>query len=238
MEEKPKEVETITAKSAEIKKPEVLGTIDLNPKPKKVEPPKPPVVEEKPVEEKPVEKKAVKKEPETIKASAGKLEKPAVLGKIDLDAKPKKPAVEEKVEKVEEKTKPESKEKEAPVDKETKKPETAEEDKTIVAKAEKLTGTTVLGKIELPVEKEREPKGKRKRIKKVNIEKTIKSGSNDRRGGGRGPKPKKPKLLLRKFKRRLKKHLPDLVEEARKIKERNTEERKGKQLLKKERKIS
>lgn len=208
VEEKPKEVETITAKSAEIKKPEVLGTIDLNPKPKKVDPPKPPVVEEKPVEKKVVKKE---EEPETIKASAGKLEKPAVLGKIDLDAKPKKPAVEQKkVEKVEEKTKPEPKEKETPVDKETKKPETTEEDKTIVAKAEKLTGTTVLGKIELPVEKEREPKGKRKRIKKVNIEKTIKSGSNDRRGGGRGPKPKKAEITPEEIQKEIKETLARL----------------------------
>ena len=232
-----KEEEVIKAKPAEMKKPEVIGTVDLNPKPKKVAPVKPVAKEVvKKVEVKKEEpKKVIKKkvEPETIKASIDKLVKPEILGKIDLNPPKKAKIVEAKKEapkKEEEKViiakkevvKPLEKKAEAPIKEVVKeiteiKEVKEEKDKTIVAKAAKLTGTTVLGKIELPVEKEREPKGKRKRIKKVNIAKTINkrpvaaAGEERRKGtGARGPKPKKAEITPESIQKEIKETLARL----------------------------
>ena len=232
-----KEEVVIKAKPAEMKKPEVIGTVDLNPKPKKVAPVKPVAKEVvKKVEVKKEEpKKVIKKkvEPETIKASIDKLVKPEILGKIDLNPPKKAKIVEAKKEapkKEEEKViiakkevvKPVEKKAEAPIKEVVKeiteiKEVKEEKDKTIVAKAAKLTGTTVLGKIELPVEKEREPKGKRKRIKKVNIAKTINkrpvaAGGEERRKGtgARGPKPKKAEITPESIQKEIKETLARL----------------------------
>jgi translation initiation factor IF-2 len=232
-----KEEVVIKAKPAEMKKPEVIGTVDLNPKPKKVAPVKPVAKEVvKKVEVKKEEpKKVIKKkvEPETIKASIDKLVKPEILGKIDLNPPKKAKIVEAKKEapkKEEEKViiakkevvKPVEKKAEVPIKEVVKeiteiKEVKEEKDKTIVAKAAKLTGTTVLGKIELPVEKEREPKGKRKRIKKVNIAKTINkrpvaAGGEERRKGtgARGPKPKKAEITPESIQKEIKETLARL----------------------------
>ena len=232
-----KEEVVIKAKPAEMKRPEVIGTVDLNPKPKKVAPVKPVAKEVvKKVEVKKEEpKKVIKKkvEPETIKASIDKLVKPEILGKIDLNPPKKAKIVEAKKEapkKEEEKViiakkevvKPVEKKAEAPIKEVVKeiteiKEVKEEKDKTIVAKAAKLTGTTVLGKIELPVEKEREPKGKRKRIKKVNIAKTINkrpvaAGGEERRKGtgARGPKPKKAEITPESIQKEIKETLARL----------------------------
>ena len=232
-----KEEVVIKAKPAEMKKPEVIGTVDLNPKPKKVAPVKPVAKEVvKKVEVKKEEpKKVIKKkvEPETIKASIDKLVKPEILGKIDLNPPKKAKIVEAKKEapkKEEEKViiakkevvKPVEKKAEVPIKEVVKeiteiKEVKEEKDKTIVAKAAKLTGTTVLGKIELPVEKEREPKGKRKRIKKVNIAKTINkrpvaaAGEERRKGtGARGPKPKKAEITPESIQKEIKETLARL----------------------------
>ena len=232
-----KEEEVIKAKPAEMKRPEVIGTVDLNPKPKKVAPVKPVAKEVvKKVEVKKEEpKKVIKKkvEPETIKASIDKLVKPEILGKIDLNPPKKAKIVEAKKEapkKEEEKViiakkevvKPVEKKAEVPIKEVVKeiteiKEVKEEKDKTIVAKAAKLTGTTVLGKIELPVEKEREPKGKRKRIKKVNIAKTINkrpvaaAGEERRKGtGARGPKPKKAEITPESIQKEIKETLARL----------------------------
>lgn len=232
-----KEEEVIKAKPAEMKSPEVIGTVDLNPKPKKVAPGKPVAKEVvKKVEVKKEEpKKVIKKkvEPKTIKASIDKLVKPEILGKIDLNPPKKAKIVEAKKEapkKEEEKViiakkevvKPVEKKAEAPIKEVVKeiteiKEVKEEKDKTIVAKAAKLTGTTVLGKIELPVEKEREPKGKRKRIKKVNIAKTINkrpvaaAGEERRKGtGARGPKPKKAEITPESIQKEIKETLARL----------------------------
>jgi len=217
-----KEEEVIKAKAAPIKKLEVLGTVDLNPKPKKVQPikavePGKPIAKVEEVKAEP--KKEVKKkvEPETIKASVGRIAKPEVLGTIDLSPKKKAKKVEPKKEEtpappaptpVKEEVVVEKKE-ETPV--ETPKKEVVE-DKTIKARAAKLTGTTVLGKIELPVEKEREPKGKRKRIKKVNIAKTINKGGGERRKGtgARGAKPKKAEITPESIQKEIKETLARL----------------------------
>lgn len=228
VEEAPKvEEEVIKAKVEELKKPEVLGTVDLNPKPKKVEPPKPepvpepePVkeVKEEPKKEEPKAEPKKKVEPETIKASAAKLEKLEVLGKIDLEAtkKPKKKVEPKKEEPKAEEPKEEVKKEEAPIKKEEPKTETPtpekpkekEEDVTIKAKADRLTGTTVLGKIELPVDKSKE-KSKRKRIKKVNIEKTIKRGGNNN-NNTRGKKPQKAEITPEQIQKEIKETLARL----------------------------
>jgi len=122
---------------------------------------------------------------ETVKVEVPKPEekivKPSVVGKIDLDkvdssTRPVKKEEEPKVEP----PKPKEAVKEVKVEAE-KAPEVEEADKpieTIKVQKVKLSGPTVLGKIELPVEKEKPKKDndankrKRKRIKKVNIEKT------------------------------------------------------------------
>ena len=168
----------------------------------------PPVVEKveekkpvEPIEEKPVPAKETEvkapiaeetkkeeiKEEETAK-------KPAVLGKIDLDAinqntRPtkKKKEVEETPKKVEEqpvkKVEEKVKEQEAPKEKPA-------EITMIKARSERLTGPVVVGKIVLPVEKERSDansRKKRKRIKKVNVEKQA---SNPPQTAGQGQAPR------------------------------------------------
>ena len=66
------------------------------------------------------------------------------------------------------------------------------------AKVEKLSGPTVVGKIELPAERKKtrskpgeEGKRKRVRVKKVDVSKAGGAGQRDSRGKGRRPEPKK-----------------------------------------------
>ena len=127
---------------------------------------------------------------------------PKVVGKVDLDAlKPKKPA--KKVAKKEE-VQPAALEASKPADTkpvEETKPEAQEaaqpaEPEVVRAKAEKLSGPTVVGKIELPVEKEKstgeDGKRKRVRVKKVDVSKAgNQAGRGDQRGRGRRNEPKK-----------------------------------------------
>ena len=145
-------------------------------------------------------------EEETTEPEPEKSESPSddgkvkVVGKIDLSA-------------INQKTRPEKKKKEAPKAEDTKpepkasEPETKKEEQkeqkktdeveTFTTKTQKLSGPTVVGKIELPVEKKRTEKSgdddkrkKRKRIKKVNESNTSdgnQRGSNhDRRGPSKG----------------------------------------------------
>ena len=138
-------------------------------------------------------KEALKEEP--VEKPAPEAEAPAnggpkVVGKLDLEAlKPKKKApvkaAPAPVKPAEQKAKPE-----AP--KEVAKPR---EPELVRAKAEKLSGPTVVGKIELPVEKKRgaskdDGKRKRVRVKKVDV---SKAGGNakDNRTRGRRNEPKK-----------------------------------------------
>ncbi len=185
-----------------------------------------PVVEEEPAkEEPPVVVVETPKKPEPVEETKPKVEteekikKVAVVGKIDLDAinqktrptkkKKEEPAVEKVAKKEPAKepakeTKPaastEVKKKEAA--KETKKPE---EITTIKATSAKLTGPVVVGKIVLPVEKEKSDSNsrkKRKRIKKVNVEKQAnrpQQGGHGNKGGGnkgRGKFNKKEKPVV------------------------------------------
>ena len=122
---------------------------------------------------------------------------PKVVGKVDLDAlKPKKAAEAEPAK--EEKKEPSKAEEAALAKEETPAEEAPKESEVVRAKAEKLSGPTVVGKIELPVEKKRTPgkvgedgKRKRVRVKKVDVSKA--GGPGNRTAGTRGRKnePKK-----------------------------------------------
>ena len=142
------------------------------------------------------QKEEKRKEETTIKASAEKLSGPSVLGKINIDShKKEKPQAEpsdsskteeKSAENVESKN---SEPKPASADS-TQQADSTEEVKTIKAEAKKLSGPTVLGKIELPKEKEKAESSsssddtqrrKRKRIKKVNVEKAGKKAIQEHR---------------------------------------------------------
>ncbi len=133
----------------------------------------------------PVPVTPVATEPQVIKAKADKVEGPKTLGKIDLDA-PKKGA--KKTTKTEATAPVEAPAVEVPAAPvaapEVVVPEVPAEPETIRVNVQKLAGLKTLGKIELPVEKERKPteresaadRGRRKRIVKpgpVNVERTV-----------------------------------------------------------------
>jgi translation initiation factor IF-2 len=151
---------------------------------KEIEEPK-----EEPVEEKVIENPApaVASEPEIGVQ---------IVGKIDLDKLNQKTRPEKKVEEIKE----EVKAVEAPPAKEEPKVEVKEEIETIRAERQILTGPTVLGRIELPVEKPKtsgarqeggnqsaENKKKRKRIKKIDTNVTVSNdNSNQQKGFKKG----------------------------------------------------
>lgn len=149
---------------------------------------------------------ATDEEEKVVRAESGKLNGPSIVGKIDLNefnkkkqpAKPDTKKPEEK--KPVESQKPEEKKEEIIKSQEEVKKsekETVDHEKvapvpvqieTIKASAEKLTGPTVLGKIELPKARtsdkskanEENEKRKRKRIKKVvNVEKAGKKATKE-----------------------------------------------------------
>jgi len=122
--------------------------------------------------------------PELIKARADKSAGPKHVGKIDLDA-PRKPRPDEAA-KTAKKTAPAAAPAPtppAPAPAAPVAPTAPEEPQLIRATAERLSGVKTLGKIELPVEKERKPaerpgddRGRRKRIVKpgpVNIDRAV-----------------------------------------------------------------
>ncbi len=140
-----------------------------------------------------------------------------VLGKVDLDAVAKKPKAKTKAEKEAEKEKLAQKSVEiakkeaaaqaaekaaaekAAAEEKAAKPEAPKVEK-LETKIEKLSGPTVVGKIELPVEKKKtaadksdDNKRKRKRITKVDVERQARTAGGQRgdRGRGRRNEPKK-----------------------------------------------
>ena len=121
-----------------------------------------------------IKKEEPKKDIEKIIAKADTLSRPSVLGKIDLTPKQKEPKEEPK-----NKIKEDKVEQKAENVKEEIQHEPADETNTIKAETQKLSGPKVLGKIELPKVQEKTEdkddgdasKRKRKRIKKVNVEK-------------------------------------------------------------------
>jgi len=141
-----------------------------------------------------INKEDPKKKVEKIIAKADKLSGPSVLGKIDLSPK-EKPAeavkeepteIVDSEEKVEEST--------------ANKEESVPKSETIKAEIKKLSGPTVLGKIDLPktpekikpAQEEDSNKRKRKRIKKVNVEKAGKKAFKDQKRPPRAPQKTEP----------------------------------------------
>lgn len=168
--------------------------------------------EEKPVvvEKAPVEEPKPEPKPEVVKLETPEIEAPKVLDKIDLDAidsstRPKK-GIKKKEEVKEEEEKPveevkatQKKEEPAPRKEEVKeepveeKEEKKEEQPQVVSniKAEKLTGPTILGKIELPTGEEARKQAnkpqqadERRKRKRIPIEK--KGGGQQQQGQGQG----------------------------------------------------
>lgn len=155
----------------------------------------PPVVKEEPHLNAEEIKRKVAEEESPPKTDAGL----KVIGNIDLNAlKPKKKADEKKLDTTKAESGAEKKdevaavnpelEKEAEVKKEQEESSGSEEVETVKVERKKITGPTVLGKIELPAEKQKSTgssnaenanKRKRKRIKKVETPPTgAKSGNS------------------------------------------------------------
>jgi translation initiation factor IF-2 len=141
-----------------------------------------------------IKKEDPKKKVEKIIAKADKLSGPSVLGKIELSPKekPAEAVKEEPTEKVESEEKVE----ESTANKE----ESVPKSETIKAEIKKLSGPTVLGKIDLPKTPEKikpdqeddSNKRKRKRIKKVNVEKAGKKAFKDQKRPLRAPQKTEP----------------------------------------------
>ncbi len=138
--------------------------------------------------------------PEVIKPKVESDVKVKVIDKIDLSTiSGKKPSKQEEPVKPKEEEKPVEKTPEKVVEVPTEKeevipPELAAEIETIRAKADKLTGPKLMGKIDLPVEKKKEEskgagndagKRKRKRIKKVDIDKASNQNNTNKNTGGK-----------------------------------------------------
>ena len=205
------EVESVDVKADKLDGPKVLGKVDLGVK--KAEP-KDEVIEEKPKEEVKEAKQPEKEEVETIGAKADKLSGPKVLGKIDTKPKPKKEEKEEiPTEENEPKEEVSAKEKDA-----VEQPK--EEIETIGAKADKLSGPKVLGKIELPkepVKKEKTPhpnaieRKKRKRtkvsVKKVDPKVEAKKNFRKDKKKGGAKEVEKKEVSQKEIQEQLKKTL-------------------------------
>ena len=141
-----------------------------------------------------INKEEPKKNVEKIIAKADKLSGPSVLGKIDLTPKekPAEPVKDQPTEKVVSDEKVE----ESTANKE----ESVPKSETIKAEIKKLSGPTVLGKIDLPKTPEKakpsledDPnKRKRKRIKKVNVEKAGKKAFKDQKRPSRATQKTEP----------------------------------------------
>ncbi|WP_439183948.1 translation initiation factor IF-2 [Carboxylicivirga taeanensis] len=212
--------------------PKVVGKVDLDAlKPKKKEAPveeakKPKAEQPKTEQPKPEEPKSAKKpvkKPEHIPTKVEPVEEMKVVGKIDLEKKPVKKVSEKPVEEVK---KPKAEENKKPAEekakqKSEKQPEKATEDKTESDDAfrptqvKKLSGPTVVGKIELPktptkssdnkdANKNANKKRKRKRIKKdkekVDISLKPQQSGDNRQGGER--KDTRPRQRPTKAKKR------------------------------------
>jgi len=157
-----------------------------------------------PADEAPAAEAPAVDEAKASKEEAPATEGPKVVGKVDLEAlKPKKTAKKTAPKKDEA---PAEKKEEAPAapkaeekaEEPAKAPAAKAEPELVRAKVEKLSGPTVVGKIELPVEKKRtsskpgeDGKRKRVRVKKVDVSKAGGAGARDARGRGRRNEPKK-----------------------------------------------
>ncbi|MBL7900208.1 MAG: translation initiation factor IF-2, partial [Crocinitomicaceae bacterium] len=199
-------------------KRESLSLKDIKKEKKSEEPEEEEEEAPKPKRTKTAEKKVV--EPEPVEKVKQEVEKPkvAVVGKIDLDTLNQKTRPDKKKKAAEEKVEEPVVKKEVEVPQDVK-PVVPEPIETIKAKTEKLTGPTVVGKIVLPVAKEKSAeslseadKKKRKRIKKVNIEKQAAATDVSRKGGGNKNKQRtdKPQVTEEEIQKEIKETLARL----------------------------
>ncbi len=195
----------------------------------------------KPVAQKPQEKAAPEEEAQKQEEKAEEKEEtakgsgPTVVGKIDLDKlntrtrpdkkKPEEKAAEKPAAKTEKPAeKPVEKAKEEPKPQKEKEEKSAAEVETIRAEARKLSGPTVLGKIDLPVEKPKVAgssrpgagdRKKRKRIKKVDV---AKQGQQGGKNFKKGQKPEKAEISERDIQKEIKETLARLSNQGGKSK--------------------
>ena len=156
-----------------------------------------------------------------------------VIGKIDLSAINQRTRPDKKKEEPAPKTKPATKVEEKPSativeEKVADAPVQAPEIETIRFERQVLSGPTVLGKIELPVERPRNPvassnddaKRKRKRIKKVETPAPNAAGGNVRPGNNanKGPKADKPEISASDIQKEIKDTLARLSNQGGKSK--------------------
>ena len=160
------------------------------------------------------EKKEEKKE-ETVEESPQIQVK--TVGKIDLDSINTKTRPEKKAESFKEEEKAEitnaeeepKKEEEAP----KKEEEVQNETETIRAETQKLSGPNVVGKIELPVEKpntDKSEKRKRKRIRKVDIDKQAAQQGKGPKQGNKPARAEKPEITEKDIQKEIKETLARL----------------------------
>lgn len=171
--------------------------------------------------------------PELIKPKVESDVKVKVVDKIDLSSISGKKSTKKETTKTKEEEKPvekpvEKKEETTPIVEEVIPPELAAEIETIRAKADKLSGPKLMGKIDLPVEKKKEDnknpnagadgKRKRKRIKKVDIDKASSQSGANRNTGGKyqgnkgkqNPKTVKPEVTEKDIQKEIKETLARL----------------------------
>ena len=160
------------------------------------------------------EKKEEKKE-ETVEESPQIQVK--TVGKIDLDSINTKKRPEKKAESFKEEEKAEitnaeeepKKEEEAP----KKEEEVQNETETIRAETQKLSGPNVVGKIERPVEKpntDKSEKRKRKRIRKVDIDKQAAQQGKGPKQGNKPARAEKPEITEKDIQKEIKETLARL----------------------------
>lgn len=189
----------------------------------------PSAAEEKETAAAPQEEKKEGEQPVAEEASSKS--GPTVVGKIDLssintktrpDKKKKeeaaKPATNEK-DKADAPKKETPKEAEPAKEAESVEKTTQEEAKTevetIKVERQKLSGPTVVGKIDLPKEREKKPsahdsKKKRKRIKKVDVNKQAERSKTGGRGKDKKPAVEKPEITEKDIEREIKETLARL----------------------------
>jgi translation initiation factor IF-2 len=177
-------------------------------------------------------KVAPKEEEKTTEEASTSKTGPTVVGKIDLSSintktRPdkKKKETEESSDtgkktlesaSAEEETPKESiptQQNEAKSEDEPEAPKT--EIETIKVERQKLSGPTVVGKIVLPVEREKKPsnadsKRKRKRIKKVDVNKQAEKSKDGSKGRGKKPVIEKPEITEKDIEREIKETLARL----------------------------
>jgi translation initiation factor IF-2 len=173
--------------------------------------------------------KNLQSKPELIKPKVEQDVKVKVMGKIDLGEKKTKKETSKKAEEPK---------KEKPVEKEVKpnEPVTPEVIETIKADVEKLSGPKVMGKIDLPVSKEKKSaerelrdyndelkkKRKRKRVKKVDVERTAANFQTEKKfkpkTGGGARKDDKAEVTEEEIRKEIKETLARLSEQGGKSK--------------------